>query len=81
MPQIGRYPENMTIAQTIQMIKDTRKVSESELILNFRSFRTGKYFRQKKNAHAFRGTTQKVSAVLAFYSILILLFCDEPRQV
>ena len=31
MPQIGRYPENMTIAQTIQMIKDTRKVSENEL--------------------------------------------------
>ena len=29
MPQIGRYPENMTIGHTIQMIKDTRKVSES----------------------------------------------------
>src|SRR5690606_28975282 len=25
MPQIGKYPENMTIEQTIKMIKDTRK--------------------------------------------------------
>ena len=31
MPQIGRYPENMTIGQTIKMIKDTRKVSETHL--------------------------------------------------
>lgn len=28
MPQIGRYPENMSIGQTIRMIKDTRKTSE-----------------------------------------------------
>lgn len=31
MPQIGRYPENMTIGQTIKMIQDARKVSENEL--------------------------------------------------
>lgn len=31
MPQIGRYPENMTIGHTIQMIKDTRKLSEEHL--------------------------------------------------
>ncbi|MGZ8526898.1 MAG: ATP-binding cassette domain-containing protein, partial [Kaistella sp.] len=31
MPQIGRYPENMSIEQTIKMIKDTRKVSETHL--------------------------------------------------
>ena len=34
MPQIGRYPENMTIGHTIQMIKDTRKLSEEHLDLS-----------------------------------------------
>ncbi len=30
MPQIGRYPENMTIEETIKMIKETRKNSEED---------------------------------------------------
>lgn len=31
MPQIGRYPENMTIEHTLKMIKDIRNVPESNL--------------------------------------------------
>ena len=29
MPQIGKYPENMTIGQTIKMIQDNRKNVEN----------------------------------------------------
>src|SRR5690606_26215892 len=31
MPQIGRYPENMTIEQVLNMMKDIRKVPEGKL--------------------------------------------------
>lgn len=39
MPQIGRYPDNMTIGQIFEMMKDIRKSKDStfdeELINNF----------------------------------------------
>src|SRR5690349_17809666 len=39
MPQIGRYPENMTIGQVIEMIKDIRspynKSFDEELVASF----------------------------------------------
>jgi len=31
MPQIGRYPENMTIAQVMHMMKDLRKSPDKQL--------------------------------------------------
>lgn len=78
MPQIGRYPENMTIAQTIQMIKDTRKVSERELDTELlEAFELESIF-DKKMRTLSGGTTQKVSAVLAFLFNPGIIILDEP---
>ena len=78
MPQIGRYPENMTIAQIIDMMKDIRKGSaklpDEELI---ESFGLTKLL-QKKMRTLSGGTTQKVSAILAFMFNPDVLILDEP---
>ncbi|MFN4076057.1 MAG: ABC transporter ATP-binding protein [Cloacibacterium sp.] len=78
MPQIGRYPENMTIAQTIQMIKDTRKVSENELDTELLEAFELKSIFDKKMGTLSGGTTQKVSAVLAFLFNPGIIILDEP---
>lgn len=78
MPQIGRYPENMTIGQTIQMIKDTRKVSENDLDTELlHAFELEKIY-DKKMRTLSGGTTQKVSAVLAFMFNPKIIILDEP---
>ena len=78
MPQIGRYPENMSIGQTIKMIKDTRKISEihldTELLENFELEK----MYDKKMGTLSGGTTQKVSAVLAFMFDTKVIILDEP---
>lgn len=78
MPQIGRYPENMTIAQTLKMIKDTRKTSETHLDNELlESFELEKIY-DKKMGTLSGGTTQKVSAVLAFMFDPKIIILDEP---
>ncbi|MEO8852218.1 MAG: ABC transporter ATP-binding protein [Ginsengibacter sp.] len=78
MPQIGRYPENMTIAQIIEMMKDIRKGSnikpDEELV---KSFGLNNIL-QKKMRTLSGGTTQKVSAALAFMFHPDVLILDEP---
>ena len=78
MPQIGRYPENMTIAQIIDMMKDIRKGMDQdpdeELVKSFGL----KDILQKKMRTLSRGTTQKVSAALAFMFRPDVLILDEP---
>lgn len=78
MPQIGRYPENMTIEQTIRMIKDTRKISETHLDTELlENFGLEKIY-DKKMGNLSGGTTQKVSAVLAFMFDPKIIILDEP---
>ena len=78
MPQIGRYPENMTINQTISMIRDTREIQESELDTELlEAFELSKIF-DKKMGNLSGGTTQKVSAVLAFMFDPKIIILDEP---
>ena len=78
MPQIGRYPENMTIGQTIKMIKETRKVADMDLDTELlESFELEKMY-NKKMANLSGGTTQKVSAVLAFMFNPKIIILDEP---
>lgn len=78
MPQIGRYPENMTIGQTIQMIKDTRKVHEADLDTELLAdFELEKMYGKKMRTLS-GGTTQKVSAVLAFMFDTKIIILDEP---
>ena len=78
MPQIGRYPENMTIAQSIDMMKDIRKGMDQdpdeELVKSFGL----KAILQKKMRTLSGGTTQKVSAALAFMFRPDVLILDEP---
>ncbi len=78
MPQIGRYPENMTIEDTIKMIKDTRKISENYLDTELlKDFELEKIY-NKKMGNLSGGTTQKVSAVLAFIFDPKIIILDEP---
>ena len=78
MPQIGRYPENMTIANVIDMMKDIRKESnvshDEDLVESFGL----KGMMQKKMRTLSGGTTQKVSAALAFMFNPDVLILDEP---
>jgi len=77
MPQIGRYPENMTIKQVIDMIKEMRKectVYDDELIKGF-----GITAIQHKTMRSLSGgTRQKVSACLAFLFSPDIYILDEP---
>lgn len=78
MPQIGRYPENMTIAHIIDMMKDIRKDGgkkhDEELLISFGLTR----IMDKKMHTLSGGTTQKVSASLAFLFSPDVLILDEP---
>ncbi|MCA1966115.1 MAG: ABC transporter ATP-binding protein [Flavobacterium sp.] len=77
MPQIGRYPDNMTIGQIIEMIKKIRNSSDNldEDLLH--AFELEKMF-DKQMRTLSGGTTQKVSAVLAFLFNPDVLILDEP---
>lgn len=77
MPQIGRYPDNMSIGQILDMIKEIRK---SEMKLDeelFHKFQL-KDLLNKKMRTLSGGTTQKVSATLAFLFNPDVLILDEP---
>ena len=77
MPQIGRYPDNMTIGQIIEMIKTIRN-SNHELDEDLlKAFALEKMF-DKQMRTLSGGTTQKVSAVLAFLFDPQVLILDEP---
>lgn len=77
MPQIGRYPDNMTIGQIIDMIQQLRKSTKSIDSELMEAFELEKMF-DKKMRTLSRGTTQKVSAVLAFLFHPDVLILDEP---
>lgn len=77
MPQIGRYPENMTIGQVIKMIKDIRKDNvqyDEELITQLGVDKIS----SKTMRSLSGGTRQKVSACLAFLFSPGILILDEP---
>ncbi len=78
MPQIGRYPENMTIAQVLDMMKDIRKDfkrKHDEDLYN--EFKLGE-IENKRMRTLSGGTRQKVSAALAFLFDPSVLILDEP---
>ncbi len=77
MPQKGRYPDNMTIGQVINMIKGvrgTREGLDEQLIESFGLHE----IMDKKMRTLSGGTTQKVSASLAFLFNPEVLVLDEP---
>jgi Cu-processing system ATP-binding protein len=77
MPQIGRYPDNMTIGQVLKMMKDIRnsgKQLDEELVEAFGL----NDILQKRMRTLSGGTRQKVSAALTFLFNPSVLILDEP---
>lgn len=77
MPQIGKYPDYMSIGQILKMMKTIRNSNQNldeELI---REFELEKIF-DKPMRTLSGGTTQKVSATLAFLFNPDVLILDEP---
>ena len=78
MPQIGRYPDNMTIGQVLDMMKDIRQKKgfslDEDLI---KLFGLDKLLPKRMRTLS-GGTRQKVSASLAFLFNPDVLILDEP---
>lgn len=77
MPQIARYPENMTVAELFEFIKEVREAGQSkeeELITYFGL----KSELEKRMRTLSGGTRQKVGAVLAMMFDPQVLIFDEP---
>jgi len=77
MPQIGHYPDNMTIDQVFALIKEMRKDTQDydeELIRGFQLNKLG----NKTMRSLSGGTRQKVSASLAFLFSPSVYILDEP---
>ncbi|WP_114789621.1 ABC transporter ATP-binding protein [Niabella yanshanensis] len=77
MPQIGRYPENMTIGQVLKMIKSIRHAAQAQDYDLYNRFELGNMLHKRMRTLS-GGTTQKVSAVLAFLFKPRVLILDEP---
>ena len=78
MPQMGKYPENLSVAQIFNMIKDIRfkhvQFYDDDLYEAFQLER----ILDKKMGNLSGGTRQKVSAQLAFLFNPRTLILDEP---
>ena len=78
MPQIGRYPDNMSIGQVLAMMKDIRGKKNMQLdddLVN--QFGLQKILNKRMRTLS-GGTRQKVSAALAFLFNPDVLILDEP---
>jgi Cu-processing system ATP-binding protein len=77
MPQIARFPENLTAAELLAMLRDLRGTParvDEELVEGFQlAGHLGKPLRTLSG-----GTRQKVNAVMAFLFDPDLLILDEP---
>lgn len=77
MPQIGRYPDSMSIGQVLNMMKDIRQYKatlDEDLIQAFGLHQ----LLDKRMRTLSGGTRQKVSACLAFLFNPDVLILDEP---
>lgn len=77
MPQIGKYPDNMTISQLIEMIKGIRHnvdKFDDDLIKAYKI----QEIENKKMHTLSGGTRQKVSSVISFLFDPPILILDEP---
>jgi len=76
LPQIAQFPDNLTVAELIKMIKNLRgkKARDEALIQLFKL----EPFLDKKLGNLSGGTKQKVNLVLTFMFDSSLLILDEP---
>lgn len=77
MPQIARYPENMTVRELFELIKKVRESEETseEKLIEFFGLKTEL---EKRMRTLSGGTRQKVGAVLAMMFDPEILIFDEP---
>jgi Cu-processing system ATP-binding protein len=78
MPQIGRYPENITIQQLFRMLTDLRHASWDTCDTDLHKRFEIESIQHKKLGTLSGGTRQKVSACLAFLFSPPILILDEP---
>jgi len=78
MPQIGRYPDNMSIGQVLNMMKDIRGKKNVQLDEDLINQFGLKEILTKRMRTLSGGTRQKVSAALAFLFNPDVLILDEP---
>ena len=78
MPQIGRYPDNMSIGQVLEMMKDIRGKKNMQLDEDLVNQFGLKEILNKRMRTLSGGTRQKVSAALAFLFNPDVLILDEP---
>ena len=78
MPQIGRYPENMNIGQILNMVKELRKGHQGSLDEDLLTAFKLEEMAKKNMRTLSGGTTQKVSAAIAFLFNPSILILDEP---
>ncbi len=77
MPQIARYPENLTANELLSLIKDLREpenFNDEEILSSFKL--SGEMEKPFKSLSG--GTKQKVSALIAFAFDPKILILDEP---
>ncbi|MBK6329347.1 MAG: ABC transporter ATP-binding protein [Bacteroidetes bacterium] len=77
MPQMGRYPDNMTIGQIIKMMKEIRKEEKTLDEELYEQYGLSKLLNKKMRTLS-GGTIQKVSATLAFMFNPAVYILDEP---
>jgi len=78
MPQIGRYPENMSIKGLLEMMLSIRGTQMADCDVElYEQFRIHDIEKKKLGALS-GGTKQKVGAVLAFLFHPEILILDEP---
>lgn len=77
MPQIARYPENMTVAELFDFIKKVRGVSQTSQETLVSYFELEQELNKRMRTLS-GGTRQKVGAVLAMMFDPQILIFDEP---
>jgi Cu-processing system ATP-binding protein len=79
LPQIGRYPENLTVKEVISMIKDIGDDDESYELDLIDEFDLKEHL-DKEVRTLSGGTKQKLGIILAFMFKKQLLILDEPTS-
>lgn len=76
LPQIARFPDNLTVIELISMIKDIRQMPAQEKVL-IEKFGMEPFLNQKLS-NLSGGTRQKVNIILTFMFDSAILILDEP---
>lgn len=76
LPQIARFPENLTVQELLRMVKDLNNSHSSEALL-LELFGLSE-FQKKRLGYLSGGTRQKVNLVLTFMYECPILILDEP---